>query len=214
MCASCLRLFEEQTRAIANLDRELQQVLAIEPSPRFAPQVLARVRRPSRWRSAAWWGLPLAAAAALLLVMFGSLRSGERTTVEREHVAAATDAARPPAIDSQPPQVAGRSSKATEAPRVTPSRRPAPRAIATRKPVQPAAPEILVPADASRALARYVELVRRGAIDTSTLAEPAASGAEAPSHLVIAPLSVEAISVMDVERRSGPGGDERDRGLR
>lgn len=213
MCARCLRLFEQQQRAIANLDRELEQVLAIEPSPRFAPQVLARVRRPSRWRRAAWWGLPLAAAAALLLVVFGSLRSGERTAVEGESVSAAPSGATPPVVESQPPTVAVPPT-ADEPARVNRSRRPVPRAIAARKPVQPATPEVLVPVEASRALARYVELVRRGAIDTSTLAEPARSGAEAPTDLVIAPLAVDAISVMDGERRIGPGGDERDRGLR
>jgi hypothetical protein len=219
MCASCLRLFEEQQRALANLDRELEQVLSIEPSPQFVPQVIARVRRPSPWRLATWWGLPLAAAAALLVIVFGPLRSGERTTTEQASVSAASSPAAP-AIPSRPPDVArppiegavGRPV-AYEPARVTP-RRPLPRAAATKVPPPSTAAEVLVPAETSRALARYVALVRRGAIDTSTLTEPPSSGAEAPSELVIAPLSVDAIAVADVERRSGPGGDERDRGLR
>ena len=76
-CADCHRLFDEQRRMVRALDEELQLALAIEPSARFVPDVLARVERsrPS-WRGFVSWAIPVAAAAALLLVTLATLRPG------------------------------------------------------------------------------------------------------------------------------------------
>ena len=84
-CAACRRMFDEQRQTLQDLDRELETALAIEPSDRFVAETMARVERSSpRWRTAIWWSVPAAAAAAvLILVALGALRFGERKPTDR-----------------------------------------------------------------------------------------------------------------------------------
>ena len=63
--------------------------------------------------------------------------------------------------------------------------------------------DVLVPAGQLRAIERYMTLVRRGALDTSPLANSERTDVTAPTDLVIAPLSVDVIGVPTGE--SGPG---------
>ena len=69
-------------------------------------------------------------------------------------------------------------------------------------------------ADQSRAIARYLALVRRGALDTSAIVSADVTGVAAPTDLVIAPLSVDPLAVTDVENGVGPGVDRREPGSR
>ena len=79
-CAACRRIFDEQLRLLQDLDERLELALSIEPSPRFVPADLARVERSAfGFRNAMWWSGAAAAAAVLMIVTFGSLRSGEAT---------------------------------------------------------------------------------------------------------------------------------------
>jgi hypothetical protein len=68
---------------------------------------------------------------------------------------------------------------------------------------------VVRPAVQSEAITRYLTLVRRGALDTSTLAEEKETGAAALADLVIAPLSVDALEMTDVGIRNGPAVDRR-----
>ena len=70
---------------------------------------------------------------------------------------------------------------------------------ATRK------PDVAVVTTQAQAIARYLALVREGAIDSSALADPNTIAIAAPDDLVIAPISVEALPVRNVERGTGPG---------
>jgi hypothetical protein len=72
---------------------------------------------------------------------------------------------------------------------------------------RPARPDAAVVTPQAEALARYLSLVRKGAIDPSALADPNTAAIAAPDDLVIAPLSVEALPVRNVERGTGPGVD-------
>ena len=59
----------------------------------------------------------------------------------------------------------------------------------------------------AEAISRYLSLVRKDAIDSSALADPGSIAVAAPENLVIAPISVEALPIVNVERGIGPGVD-------
>jgi hypothetical protein len=215
-CAGCRRLFDEQRGLVQQLDEELQRALAIEPSPRFVPEVLARVERSAtRWPRVAWWTIPaVAAAAVLVLIAIGVLRSNRERIGDSQIVAA-------PAVVTKTPEVAPTHPK--PAPTVKPDEvavvadshrstgahpvlarsvehQPRPtqgQAAAVRSAVQP------------QAIARYLTLVRRGVLDTSALAVENETGAAAPADLTIAPLSVDALEIADVGTRTDPAVDRR-----
>src|SRR5262245_1822741 len=78
-CPSCRRMFDEQQRLLQDIDRQLQTLLEIEPTPRFALNVMARVERAAfPWRKVILWSLPAAAAAILLVATLTSPRSVEQ----------------------------------------------------------------------------------------------------------------------------------------
>jgi len=64
--------------------------------------------------------------------------------------------------------------------------------------------DVVVPAEESRALARYLALVRGGALDASTLPSPDETKVPAPVELVIAPLAVDTLALTDVKAGIGP----------
>ena len=223
ICGSCRQLLEAQRRSMADLDRELALALEIEPSAEFVPDVMARVRRRrTDWRAVAWWGVPIAAAAALALAVLASLQAGVRPIVAPTRSADASASAKPPSpptiearpgsTEAKPPSSATRPS-AVDRVHVN-QQRPVGNPAAVAAQAQHVEPEVLVPAESARAMARYLGLVRKGAIDTSTLAEPKTSGNTTPTDLVIQPLAVDAIAMTEVEDRIGPGAAERDAGVR
>ena len=79
VCRECRQRLDEQRRLVNGMDAELQAALAIEPSPRFTADVLARVERRSqgsrRW---VWWTTPAVAAAVLALVGVVLINEGQR----------------------------------------------------------------------------------------------------------------------------------------
>jgi hypothetical protein len=203
-CPHCGRLFDEQVRLLQDLDRQLQAALKIEPSARFVSDVVARVERsPSRWRNAIWWGVP-AAAAVLMLVTLGTLRDGDRLTADRPHAAVR------PSVPSTPASSLASSNPTTrttvETSRLTDSRRVDRRRGVVKRPRTLDA-DALAPAAQSRAIARYLTLVRRGVVDGSALIRSNETGVARPADLAIAPLSIESLVVTNVEHGIGPGVD-------
>jgi hypothetical protein len=196
-CAACRRLFDEQRRLLQNMDRELEVALAIEPSARFVAGAMARAEysavrsRTIAWRSAA------AAAAVLVLVTLGSLRFLDRRPADR-HEPAALPAASPALVEHRTPSSVAPSASAGDASGSEPVRRRRERATLVRDQGRRLEVEVVVPAGQSRAIERYLSLVRRGALDTSALVSSDTTGAATPADLVIAPLSVEAIDVTSV----------------
>jgi hypothetical protein len=65
-------------------------------------------------------------------------------------------------------------------------------------------PDVMVPAEPSRAVARYLDLVRRGALNTSALVSSDETGSTVPSELVIPPLLVGDLAVAGMETENGP----------
>jgi hypothetical protein len=210
VCHACSRMFDEQRRLVQGLDRELQRALAIEPSARFVAGALARVEYSSvRSRGVAWRGAA-AAAAVLILVTLGSWRFVAPRPAERAALAA-LPAASPALVADRTPSRATEIARSGHSGPLPPARR---RAERTKVPAPerrgPIGTEVIVPAEQSRAIERYLALVRRGALDTSALARPDSTGIAAPSDLIIAPLSVEALVVTDETGGVGPGIDRRE----
>jgi hypothetical protein len=208
VCAACSRTFDEQRRLLQDLDRELQVALAIEPSARFVADAMAGVQRSAnRWRRVMWWSAPLAAAAVLVLVALGSLRFGEQGPADRHEPPAVQTASS--AHVAYPTQTAAApSAPAQGAPRVTAARRRSgERTMVAREPERRLDADVVVPAGQLRAIERYMTLVRRGALDTSPLANSEKSDVTAPTDLVIAPLSVDVLVVPNAESGIGSGVD-------
>ena len=70
-------------------------------------------------------------------------------------------------------------------------------------------PPVLVSADQARAIERYLALVRRGALETPGLAANVRSEIPEPVDLVVAPLSVDAVVLPDVEREAAVAVERR-----
>ena len=199
-------MFDEQRRLLQDLDQELQVALAIEPSARFVADAMAGMQRSAqRRRAIIWWSAPVAAAAVIVLLVLGSLQFGERRPADRHEAVAVQTASSARAADPTP-RGAAPSAPVQGAPRVTAARRRSgERTMVVREPERRLDADLVVPAGQLRALERYMTLVRRGALDTSALANSEKTDVSAPTDLVIAPLSVDVIVVPNGESGTGPG---------
>jgi hypothetical protein len=183
---------------IEEVERELRRALAIEPSPEFAQRVRMRIGETSRSPAMpiARWLVPLTAAAACVLAMGIGWRyssgSPESTSAPLATRVASDVELRQPPARVVPPE---------------PLRLPA-------RPVRrgPVEPDVIVPPERARALARMLALARSGVVDEETL-RPVAP-APAPEALEVAPLVVEPIAVPEIDARgpAAPGGANEQRG--
>jgi hypothetical protein len=201
-CEACRQLFDEQLRLLQDVDRQLALALEIEPSASFVPGVLAHVKQPTlHGRNTLWWSAA-AAAAVVMLVTFGSLRSGERRAADRHSPEVHSKVASLPAAGRTAPEVAPTTTPGPTS-RLTASRRRVDHGGLLKRPdpVEPdvAVPDVVVPAAQSRAIAHYLALVRRGALETPVRVSADETDIAVPSDLVIAPLSVDDLAVTDVE---------------
>jgi hypothetical protein len=210
-CRACRQLLDEQRRLVDGVDAELQAALAIEPSPRFAADVMARVERPLPGRRGwVWWTMPAAAAAVLALVVLASMRATgpalEGTSVAAEPAASAPQAAAPVPHPDPAPARADTS--------IADVRRPAADRIGRVVSAERTAPavETLVPTDRAVAVTRYLALVQRGALEAPNPAGSQRSENPEPVDLVVAPLSVDAVVLPEVERGRVVAAEQR--GLR
>lgn len=175
---------------VQELEQELRQALAIEPSPDFARQVRARIDARS-----SWWnslrrpqaGLALAAAAVCVLAV------GIGWRVMRSPVDPVAPATTRVSVDVRL-DAAGPVGTRVE----MPVKVQAPRKIAKR---EAAEPEVIVPPDRASALAHLLALVRRGAVDEDSL-RPVVSAA-APATLDVAPIVVPSIPLPAVDIQTG-----------
>jgi hypothetical protein len=208
-CVACRLMFDEQRRLIGDLDEQVAHALAIEPSPRFVSQVMARVEssaRPAlRWQPGLWWIVPAAAAAVLILAVLPWLRSGKSGADVRPVPSVVATKPPAPAVTQTPPIVPP-AQTASDRPRPTGTRRQAERRVAESRRVEV---EALV-ADAaaqSRALSRYLALVRSGALDTSALAKADDVPVLPPADLVIVPLSIRDLATTNGDSEIDPSAE-------
>jgi hypothetical protein len=194
------------------MDRDLGALLAVHVSDSFARDVRARIQAGSvrvertlpwsswhrskwswwKWSWSRWSWSSLAAAAAVL------------TTAVLIHPLLARRATGTPPL---PPAPAGLIAAPTawaharpEGPRVDAARR--------RRPIRslPAA-DVLVPRERAQSLARFLTLVREGALPTSTI-DARNPDTSPPPDLILAPVTLDPIIVPEVEvpLGSAPGG--------
>jgi hypothetical protein len=179
----------------AEIEAQLRQAMSVQPSPDFARKVRARIdeRRVDRDR----WTWKWAAAAACILAVGIGWRMANRTD------------------DVEPAQI-GRERKALDvrlAAAPTPAVRERPTPMPSRPPAtgtsrQPdiSQPEVIVPEDNARAVARLLALARSGSITEERLTPVVPTAA--PATLEVAPIVVPEISVPEVESLSvAPLGD-------
>ena len=205
-CAACRRIFEEQRQLLQGLDSDLQAALAIEPSAWFEAQTLAGLERsPIRRRRAFWWMAAAAAAAVVILGTLVAIRSGDHRPTDRQEAAGRPVAPPAAVIEHVPSSGAPAVAATNSAPVSSGPRRREPATVVARRQRGPTKPDVATVTTQAQAIARYLALVRKGAIDSSALADPNTIAIAAPGDLVIAPISVEALPVRNVERGTGPG---------
>ena len=211
-CEACNRLFLEERRQIQDLDEQLQLALAIEPSARFVSTAMARVERSALGRrSAFWWSVVATAAATVLVVItLGALRLGERRADDRRAAASSAPASPASVADRALPAAPAASVEDSAPVPVTTRTSERTRRVARSEPMRQ--PSVVVPTEQGRALERYLALIRRGALEPPALAANAPPESPEPVDLVVAPLSVDAVVLPDVEREAVVAGERR--GLR
>ncbi len=195
-CAACRGMLEAQRQLLLDVDRQLRQAVAIEPSARFVPDVMARVQRPAiRSTRILWWSA--AAAALVALVTLGPMQLDRRPIAEGQASVALPPAPPTPVVDGIPATAARALSgaAATSAQSDAP-RRPDRRRRAVEEPHR-RAPEILVPSTQSDAIARYMALVRRGSFGVTGLGSEQTAADSMGDEVRIAPLSIAGVSVAD-----------------
>jgi hypothetical protein len=194
-CVGCAGQLARQRRTIEGLDAELQQLVAIEPSPFFVQRVQAHVMTsPERRSFRAWWWGAIAAAAAIVLAVL--LLVNNRQPPAPIQVRTVTPPAAPtPADKPEPNRLVADSPTREEAPINRPQRvRP------QRRLAKAPEPDVVVPQGQMRAVARYVELVRNGQLDTSALIASAESEDDrTPTEMVVGPLTIKPLAVNDID---------------
>ena len=183
---------------LAELESLLRVELSVEPSQQFLPRVRDRVRherQPSPWWKP-WLIAPLAAAAAITLVVGGALWQPARTTAPAPEVHASAVTA-PPVVSPTPeirvprpePRVPSPEPRDPSPEPRAPS--PEPRVPRTEDRTPAAALEVMVDARQRAALLSFIEMARRGQLSEEAFATTT------PAPAVIAD-QVKTIAVEDV----------------
>ena len=196
-CPACAALLVQQRRAIAGLDDELQQMLAVEPTPFFVQRVQAQVRDAASPRPArgVWWAVAAVAAMVVIALLL---------TVDRQRPAPIQVQTQTPPTEATPtptpaPRVDHQRNTAVRS--TPPHRAPATashRVVPDRTIAKATEPEIQVRPGQMQAVDRYVALVRSGRLDTSSL-EPKTEEDSTPGELVLGALEINPITVKELD---------------
>ena len=191
-CVGCAARLARQRRAVEGLDAELQQLVAVEPSPFFVERVPAHVSEsPARRPTRLWWWSAAAAAAVMALAAF--LLSDDRQQPASAPVHADATTPLPSSTVTDQPS----SAVVRDLPPPV-EQRPRHSVRAQRQPATAAEPKVLVPPGQMQAVERYVALLRSGRLDTSAL-QPAASVDPVPAELVLGPLEIDPMTVEEID---------------
>lgn len=196
---------EDLSAAETEIDRELQQALAGEPSPGFVARVRERVAGETSPSTAWWrWGLAPAAAAALVLAIV-VLRSGpdeRRGTASGTQVPLTARAVAPPSeiVALLPATAPPRPTVATLSTALAASAPPTPRAAPR---VRPAAgePVVVISRGETAALRRLIANVTSGRFDPASLPAPreSAERIEKPVGIMVQPIAIDRIEVRTIQ---------------
>jgi len=186
-CAACRGEFVQRQQLVTAMDRSLDQMAAVEPSPEMEARIRVKIAEqpaPSRGWLAGWWPAAAGALAAAALVAYLMI---PKSTVQppRESGPTATTSPQPP------PQVA----KAVPPVAAKPSRQPRRLAAVAVAETRPAATEVLVPGDQERAVAWLYRAMRREPQRMGDLLAQVAAQAEAGS----APIRIQQLQTAPLE---------------
>ena len=189
------------TPGASQIDRDLAQLLSIAPSPEFAARVRERIRdeRAVRHPRATWWvGLATAAAAAVFVLMFAS-RAWRTEDAPREARTAVDTVL--PVVTTQPPVQS--TPLASPRPGAREARPPRGAAVAAATAhTESSQPEVLVPRDQLRAIARLRELTLNGELTEKNL-PPVGGNPGTVIDIGVAPLTIAPLTVPEVEIHKG-----------
>jgi hypothetical protein len=164
-CPTCRAVLVGERRRLAEIDDELGQALAVEPSPSLLPRVREAVSRQlAEPRSRFVWLLPVAASLVALAVLLPLTRHIAPATGGIQALPSPLATASEPAVSEvevpanvAPPEVREDSRSAPA--RALGHRRAAPRvARATSE------PEVIVPPGGEAAFRRYVQAIRHSRV--------------------------------------------------
>jgi hypothetical protein len=152
-CSACRAALEGERAVLAEIDREIQDLMSATPSPALASRVRHRLEdtAAAHPRPLIAWLLPATAVVGLLLIGFLLVR---RAPTDRR------DTPAPSAVQAvETTDVAPRPHEVLQQPHPTtaPHR---PMRVASRRPVRPVEPEVLIPQEDRIALERYHERLR------------------------------------------------------
>ena len=185
-CAACRAEFERRQQLVTAMDRSLEEMAAVEPSPEMVARIRLKIAgqpAPSRNWLTGWWPATAGALAAAALLAYLMIPGGTVQPV-RESPTVATS--------SQPlPQVA----KAVPPVAAKPPRQPSRPATVTVAESHPAAPEVLVPGDQERAVAWLYRAMRREPQRMGNLLAQVAAQAEAGA----APIRIQQLQTAPLE---------------
>ena len=183
----------------ATLDRELQSLLDVDPSPALVARVRARIAdEPPR---SAWWPPAyvlggLAVAAALVIAVAGS-RSVPRGTPSDAPLLASRALA---SVPIEMPDVVARQSSVHVAMQAVPRDAHAHADTTTGGIIAAREPEVLVDAREAAALRAFFERARRGNVDLTAIVAPAATQStdfNLLHDIYIAPIAFESVIAAD-----------------
>jgi hypothetical protein len=182
-------------RMVAAAEADLQQLLAIEPSPEFAARVRVRVheRRESPAKVWGWFGLATVTAAALAVAVVVRTPQSvpEAQTIEMVH--------RSDVRLSATPLLVGDTTSSTSQGTVKVARHYSPPAAVT----QAGTPEIIIDPAMTAAIRRMAMLLRTSEPDASA-AEQLQTEVGEPAPLVIAdPLNVPELVLKPADQNGG-----------
>jgi hypothetical protein len=147
VCASCRTALARERSVLEGIDREIQDLMSATPSAAMAARIRQRLEdtAAARPRPLIAWLLPATAVVGLLLIGFLFVRraSIDRPDTPTQSAVEATNVAPAPYEELQRPYP-------TAAPR-------RPVSVASRRPLRPVEPEVLIPQEDQIALARYHE---------------------------------------------------------
>jgi hypothetical protein len=203
-CPACAALLVQQRRAMAGLDNELQQMLAVEPSPFFVQRVQAQVRDTASPRRVRGWWWAVAAVAAMVVVGLLLIVDRQRPAPIQVQTQTTPAPSVVPAPSVKDPRNADPRSDDQRSTALTPP--PTMRAPVNARhrilPHRPStkAPELAVQVRPGQiqAVARYMALMRSGRLDTSNL-EAKAEEDPTPAELVLDALEVRPITVKELD---------------
>jgi hypothetical protein len=191
----------------ATLDRDLEQALAVDPSPEFVARVREAIATEgeSGWRHRWIW---LAAGAAAVAITIAMMIPRASAPPPGELAVARPLASEPPGAPAasilQTPEVRVQDSPRKGSP--TPTSRVARTARGE--------PEVLIPKDEAAALKRLMRGLKQGVVERSTSADEVTGirPVQSPAPILVAPIS--AMSPITIEPLGFAAREPREQGVR